>query len=212
MAHYIAEQMAFAEHAKGEDKKAADERCFETILKLWRHRASYPDGTRPFERFEPIFRTLEAINSDQERPFYFVPQEQPATGRTKRKKSRDPGERWLSFARAIDAGAKVWLSTAFHYAALAATDEKTLAWVNAALDRDNALDISVIVALAPDTIDDEAETPAVKRTKLRKKLKSKVQTLDAFLEASTALRGELVKEIEATFATSPNKKRPAKRK
>ena len=49
MAHYIAEQMTIAENATGDDKIEAEQHCFETILKLWQHRSSLPNGRRPFE-------------------------------------------------------------------------------------------------------------------------------------------------------------------
>ena len=38
MAHYIAEQMRIIESTENDDKKLAEEKCFETILKLWKHR------------------------------------------------------------------------------------------------------------------------------------------------------------------------------
>lgn len=74
MAHYIAEQMTIADNAQGDDKIRAEQKCFETILKLWEHRSSLPNGQRPFENFEPIFRVLEQLNPENKQPFYFKAQ------------------------------------------------------------------------------------------------------------------------------------------
>jgi hypothetical protein len=40
MAHYISEQMSVIGSTTGESKAAAEERCYNTILKLWAHRAA----------------------------------------------------------------------------------------------------------------------------------------------------------------------------
>lgn len=46
MAHYIAEQIILLEQKSGEEKKLAEERCIDMILKLWSHRATLPNGLR----------------------------------------------------------------------------------------------------------------------------------------------------------------------
>ena len=59
MSHYVAEQIVAAENATDATKAEAEERCFRTILSLWEHRSTLPNGRRPFESFEPIFESLE---------------------------------------------------------------------------------------------------------------------------------------------------------
>src|SRR3954464_10264175 len=70
MAHYIEQQMMAVENATGAEKVAAEERCFRTIVSLWEHRSTLPNGRRPFESFEPIFEALARLHPDQERPYY----------------------------------------------------------------------------------------------------------------------------------------------
>jgi len=69
-AHYLAEQIAFAENAKGRKKIIARKKCFETILTLWKNRASLPNGHRPFEEFEPVIRALRSLDPDNPKPYY----------------------------------------------------------------------------------------------------------------------------------------------
>ncbi|MFP5082010.1 hypothetical protein [Pedobacter sp. JCM 36344] len=71
MCHYIAEQMAKAEHAAGREKEDAEEKCFDTILRFWQHRWQLPSGLRPFGSFERIFSLLESIDPERHRNFYY---------------------------------------------------------------------------------------------------------------------------------------------
>ena len=73
MAHYIAEKIAASENMEGAEKSDAELKCFETILSLWQHLSAFPDGRRPFESFEPIFRALGCLDPESTDPFYFQP-------------------------------------------------------------------------------------------------------------------------------------------
>ncbi len=55
MAHYVAEKITLAEKMpQGQERIETEKECFETILKLWKHRWSLPSGKWPLETFEPI--------------------------------------------------------------------------------------------------------------------------------------------------------------
>lgn len=71
MAHYVAELIHSAETASGEDRQAKAAVCADAILSLWAHRVQFPKGMRPLEEIEPILRTLESLdlNNDPKR-FY----------------------------------------------------------------------------------------------------------------------------------------------
>ncbi len=71
MAHYIAECITLAETATGPHKSRLQQRCHEAILALWEKRNSLPDGLRPFNGFEPIFRALASIDLEN-RPSYYL--------------------------------------------------------------------------------------------------------------------------------------------
>lgn len=64
MAHHIAELMDEADKAKGDEKKAKQTQCAELILKMWDRRYQLSDGSRPFGDMEPIFRTLDSLDTN----------------------------------------------------------------------------------------------------------------------------------------------------
>ena len=72
IAHYIAEQITLSEKAQGEEKKEIDKRCFESILQLWVHHASYAGDRRPFESFEPVFNALYRLDPEKAHPYHRV--------------------------------------------------------------------------------------------------------------------------------------------
>jgi hypothetical protein len=71
MAHYTAQLIAKAENSTGIKKKAFEKECFNTILKLWEYKSSFPDGKKPFERFEVIFKTLDKLSPDNHNNFFY---------------------------------------------------------------------------------------------------------------------------------------------
>lgn len=123
MAHYIAQQMTEIETSSGADKQAAEEKCFESILKLWKHRAYYQIGDKPFENFEPIFQTLDRLNPDHEEPFYFHSE---YAVRDKSGNTDDVVKQYLLMATQIDKVVRVWLKFIFQHAAEQAIDEKNI--------------------------------------------------------------------------------------
>ena len=72
MAHYVAELIDTAVNARGKGREAARQRCFETIVALWDHRAALPNGRRPFEKIEPVMRAIESLDLATEAPRYFT--------------------------------------------------------------------------------------------------------------------------------------------
>ncbi|WP_339885305.1 hypothetical protein [Polaribacter vadi] len=73
MSHYLAEKIELAKTLKGVKKKNADKECVEIILKLWDRRWSIPNKKPFFSDFEPLIETLEKLNPDRERPFFYNP-------------------------------------------------------------------------------------------------------------------------------------------
>ncbi|MFA0630657.1 hypothetical protein AB4589_23275, partial [Vibrio sp. 10N.222.49.A3] len=67
MINYLSEQILLAENGDEEAKK----QCFNIIIQLWESRSVFPDGTRPFENFEPIFKALDSLSPETVMPRYF---------------------------------------------------------------------------------------------------------------------------------------------
>jgi hypothetical protein len=69
MAHYLAELISAAETASEAQKHDLEQRCADTIIKLWANRDTFPDGMRPFKNFEPVFRALEKLDPERDGAF-----------------------------------------------------------------------------------------------------------------------------------------------
>lgn len=197
MAHYIAEQMTIAENATGDDKIRVEQHCFETILKLWEHRSYLPNGQRPFESFEPIFRALERLDPEKKQPYYFnnitVNSSEP------NKTCEDPAnvKQWLDVASGIDRVVRIWLDYIFKQAALCATDELTIEWLKNCADLQKFDDVSTIIHLIPDNfLNSDEDSPNSSQQKKTKMINDRIQDLEAFSDFNQKLLSILRKELE----------------
>lgn len=189
MAHYIAEQITIANSTKGKRKKDAEERCFETILKLWQHKTSLPIREKPFENFEKIWNVIERIDPDNKRNFFYNYQ---IDDHSKLKKNNYVGEKvqkWLDIALAIDEVARVWLEYIFKLAVQSATDKKTITWLKNSFFLENNCESLIIIELM------EKDLEKDKKAK-QKGLQSRIQQLDTFISFSKILRKEYVNDME----------------
>jgi hypothetical protein len=189
MAHYIAQQMTEIESSSGTDKQAAEEKCFVTILKLWKHRAYYETGDKPFENFEPIFQTLDTLNPDNEEPFYF---QSEYAARDKSDNADDAVKQYLLMATKIDETVRVWLKFIFQHAAEQAVDEKTKEWIKAAAPLTDNDEASLIVRILSEHDIDEKDRE--EKTKL---LKHRIEQLKSFREFNEELIAMYEEELNA---------------
>lgn len=70
MAHHLARLLTEAEAATGEEKEALEQRCFEAVLAIWKHRNCLPNGLRPLEPAERLLGIVEALDSDAPKSMY----------------------------------------------------------------------------------------------------------------------------------------------
>lgn len=104
MTHYIAEQITIAENSEGEKKEEAKQKCFETILKLWERRIYFPEGKRPLEEFDPIFRVLERLDTEKDNlPFYKLKDFDKVKNTSEKKTDL---ETWINHIENIDKAAQ----------------------------------------------------------------------------------------------------------
>ena len=196
MVHYIAEQMTVAENATGDKKRVAEQRCFETILKLWQHRSALPNGHRPFESFEPIFRALAKLDPDNPQPYYYS--RFNATPSEKDEVSKEPNEvlQWIDLANAIDRSARILIEFIFHQASLIAIDEKTINWLINAIGISPNDDVSIVVRLVNTYEDSEKETN-ISDNEQSEKIQSRIQQLDTLITLSQEIRSLLIKQAKS---------------
>ncbi|MCC2362757.1 hypothetical protein LKM19_18710 [Bacillus cereus] len=181
MAHYIAEQIVIAERAVGEEKRLAEERCFEMILKLWTHRSDLPIELRPFGNFEPIFSTLSRLNPENEMTFFFNDRRDNSS-----KGFIEEVQEWLDIAKEIDEAARVWIEFVIKQAAKHASDEKTYEWLEKSAMVEESDDISIIKFLL-----DENETSFYKE-----KIVTSIKRLEKFTELNSLILKTFNEELK----------------
>lgn len=113
MAHYVADLIDAAGGAPLESQAEAKQKCFESILELWRHRTELPDGARPFEQIEPVMRAIRSLDPSVASPRYF--QEVRAAIDLERESSG--AKFWLEFAGTVDSATKALIGYALREAA-----------------------------------------------------------------------------------------------
>ena len=194
LAHYIAEQLTCLDSAKGEEKAQVQHRCFETILTLWQHRSSFRNNHRPFENFEAIFKTLDALNPENPHSFYrFWNQNDEADNAL----SDEDAKQWLNMAIGIDQAARVWINFALNQAVERALDEKTKDWLDKAISLMPDNDLVVIRRLVSkdDDIGEVEKANQIRIDKI-KNLETKLEKLDSFIELSQLIRNEIIDDIQ----------------
>jgi len=69
MAHHLAELLEKERSTKGKERKEAQDRVVELILKLWSRRESLPGNANPLKRYEHALAILDRLQTDSA-PFY----------------------------------------------------------------------------------------------------------------------------------------------
>jgi hypothetical protein len=194
LVHYIAEQLACLENTVDDEKTQAQQRCFETILTLWQHRSSFRNGHRPFENFEAIFKTLDALNPENPHPYFrFFNQE----NKSDMESNDEDVKQWLDIVTGIDSVARVLINFALSRAVERTLDKKTMVWLDKAISLLPDDDLAVVYRL----VSKESETQEqddikeIKTDKI-KKLEARLEKLDAFIQLSQVIREEMIGEIQ----------------
>ncbi len=184
MAHYIAELMQAAEAAHGDERHLHLSRCANAIVDLWKHHRELPNGHRPFGSFEPIMRTLQSLDPDDETPRYFR-----AARAAAEEGELDPGTaNWLDTAETFDYTARILIRYCLACAAKNAVD-KSKEWVAVAEAVDlEELDVKVLRILSNEK--DLLNSPALKVAE-RKQVEDRIQRLDSFIEIASKVSSHL---------------------
>ena len=195
MSHYIAEQIVAAENATDATKAEAETRCFRTILSLWEHRSTLPNGRRPFESFEPIFESLARLHPDEPRPFYLSSQ---LVGQTE--DETDGVKSFVQAALSADVAARAVIDVLLAQATQSAASPSVRAWLENALSPSlvsdlRASDISVIVKLK-ERADELAAHRQAEDEEIKKNIKRRIERLDGFVTLCQFIRTELAKQLD----------------
>ena len=193
LAHYIAELIIKLENAEEERKGQLQQRCFETILTLWQNRASFRNGHRPFENFEPILRTLDALDPENRSSFYRFWNQRELDD----SEFPDDVKHWTDLAVGLDNAARIWIKFALEQATQYALDEKSSSWLSksAGLVQDRELEVIIQLveeASAPNTDDNIKKF----NSDMIKQFKEMLEKLDGFIEISEYIKTELKNKIK----------------
>jgi hypothetical protein len=179
MINYLAEQITLAESGSGEAKKS----CIEVILKLWERRATLPNGTRPFESFESIFKALESLSPESHVPRYYHQTDSDEPDRL------GESEKWIEVAKRLDDTARTLITFMFEQAVVGSCSEETKEWIKALKGTvdSNEFDflLNYSVEKEPDEIENRIEN-----------LTNRINNLEAFESLSKSITQELKEELK----------------
>jgi hypothetical protein len=195
MSHYIAEQIVAAENATDATKVEAEERCFRTILSLWEHRSTLPNGRRPFESFEPLFESLARLHPDEPRPFYLSSQ---LVGQME--DETDEVKSFVQAALSADIAARSAIDVLLAEATRSATSPSVQAWLENALSPSlvsdvRTSDISIIIKLK-ERAEEMTEPGRPEDGEIRKNIERRIERLDGFVALCQFVRTELAKQLD----------------
>jgi len=195
MAHYLADKMIAAENSSGKKKKLAEEECFNTILKLWKHRWNLPSGKQPYEDFKPILDTLHKIGlKSVESPFIYSTvgiKKQPEI--TKVDLNNIEGADWLIIANQIDRTSRVWLSHSLKQYAISVKKDNIDEWLNNTVGSPDDED-STIIRIVLDKGDDINDEEFNKKIQ-KEKLEQRIVELEKFGIINSLLLKDFQKEL-----------------
>ncbi|KGD66142.1 hypothetical protein Y5S_00614 [Alcanivorax nanhaiticus] len=190
MAHHIADLMINAENAIGDEKAAAERKCFDAILELWKHRSELPNGKRPFEDLEPVMRAIESLDPEDDTPRYYRAV-RPPKGETVETSEQ---EEWLSLVDGLDYTAKVLIGYCLTEAADAALD-KSKEWIELATAIDDQSVPEIVIRYVSTTADVNKEPDPNKE--IRSLLDDRIKRLRGFLRISESLANTLEQRIQS---------------
>ncbi|WAH55920.1 hypothetical protein LZ023_23155 [Pseudomonas silvicola] len=181
LAHLVAERMAEAESAVGDERVAAQAKCQQMILTLWEYRNSFPSEQRPFNGLEPLMATLQSLDISSEQRFRYF-RRHPTPGELD---EVGTGKELLDAAASLDKAARVLIHQLLGDAAkVAAVQAKP--WIEAAgqAGADAAAELAVLEFVLSD---DEALDGNEQQ---RPTITQKVAALEVFIELAAIAAAE----------------------
>lgn len=190
MAHYIAELIHNAEIASEENRDEQRSKCAGAILELWSHYTETPNGTRPFQDYDPILRTLESLDPNSNIPRYFRPVHEAAAKQQKDTESAT----WLESADKVDYTARLLIRFCLTCAARDAI-EKSKEWVTLAEAAGVANDsyFSVIRFVSNEAKLSGEETATNEELK---EIESRIKRLEDFVNSAKMLSDHLQEKLD----------------
>src|SRR6185312_11913679 len=170
--------------------KEAGKECFETILALWKHRWLLPSRKRPLEEFEPILKTLERLNPEEQEPYFYHSLDHELSELEKNNPDLKEITDCTNMALQIDKAARVWIEFVLSQAALKAKNEKTDSFLNNSInihDNDDARIIRIVLDSDPAIGLENYKDDNVQKKYQSEKLKRRIEELERFSKLNEVL-------------------------
>ena len=187
-----------AETAEAEDRPNKLKQCADTILKIWEHRNQLPNGKRPFEDFDPIFRALESLDLTDKTPRYFRSLRMAAQETEQNTETKE----WIERADSLDYSAKILIRYCLVQASQTALD-KSEGWVALAenAELEDGFDLPVIRFILREDDLLNTDEPDDNEQKL---LEDRIKQLEGFKEMTESLASHLRQQLKQTDAPNGN--------
>jgi hypothetical protein len=195
MVHYIAELIQNAEMASAEERPAKMRACCDVILNLWKHRHTLPNGKRPFKELEPLLRTLESLDPEDDTPRYFRSVRAVADDADENEETKS----WLKLIDGLDCSARILIRYCLTQAAQNALN-KSVEWVGLAeaAGADESIEFSLIRVIAEEDSMLKACDPGEEE---RKRIEDRIERLEGFAKMSMAVVTDLRQEFQQNKCT-----------
>lgn len=189
LSHYIAELIQEAEKAGSEDRPAKMQACCDAILKLWEHRHTLQNGESVFKELEPILRTLESLDPEDDTPRYFRSVRTAADSADKNEETKS----WLKLIDGLDYSAKILIRYCLTQAVQSALNQ-SLEWVSLAQAAgvDEGPEFSLVQVIFEEEDRLKASEPSEKDKKI---IEDRINRLEGFAKMAMEVVSVLKKEV-----------------
>ncbi|MCO1604028.1 AVAST type 3 anti-phage proein Avs3b [Desulfosporosinus nitroreducens] len=189
LAHYIAELIQEAEKAGTEDRAAKMQACCDAILNLWKHRHTLQNGESVFKELEPILRTLDSLDPEDDTPRYFRSVRTAADSADENEETKS----WLKLIDGLDYSAKILIRYCLTQAVQSALN-KSLEWVSLAQAAgvDEGPEFSLVQVIFEEEDRMEASEPSEKDKKI---IEDRINRLEGFAKMAMEVVSVLKKEV-----------------
>jgi len=195
MAHFIAGLIQDAEKSSATEQPAKMRTCCDAILNLWKHLHALRDGKRPFEELEPLLRTLESLDPEDNKPRYFRSIRAAADAA----EENDETKSWLKLIDGLDYSAKILIRYCLTQAAQNALD-KSRVWVSLAeaAGVDESAEFPLIRVIFEEDSMLKASDPVEKE---RKRIEDRIDRLEKFAKMAIEVVSQLRQEVQESQDT-----------
>ncbi|HCN36675.1 MAG TPA: hypothetical protein DIS94_03055 [Bacteroidetes bacterium] len=153
MVHYIAEKMYQIENSKAKAKAEIEKDCFETILKLWKHRYYILNGKKPLQNFEQILELLNKLNPNNKETYFYKSLKSNSLDKLEKENSQFKYiELLTNLANDIDKVARIWIDLVLAEIARVSLNSETKNWIKNAIDLQDNKDINIVIQLAGNNV------------------------------------------------------------